>query len=157
MFRRILVPIDGSDTAGRGLDEAVKLALLTGAELRLVHVVDDLLFVTGFETYAGYTNDLVPLMRRGGEKILQDGKERVEKAGVKADTVLVEGVAARLADVVCDQVKAWSADLVVIGTHGRRGVGRMLLGSDAEQVLRTAPVPVLVVRATDSTKTVAAS
>ncbi len=58
---------------------------------------------------------------------------------------------------VCDQVKAWSADLVVIGTHGRRGVGRMLLGSDAEQVLRTSPVPVLVVRATDSTTTATAS
>lgn len=147
MYQRILVPIDGSATSGRGLDEAIKLARLTGAELRLVHVVDELLFATGFETYAAYANDVVPFMRQAGEKILQDGKERAEKAGLKVDTVLFEGVAARLADVVADQVGGWSADLVVIGSHGRRGIGRALMGSDAEQVVRTAPVPVLVVRA----------
>lgn len=150
MYQRILVPIDGSATSGRGLDEAIKLARLTGAELRLVHVVDELLFATGFETYAAYANDVVPFMRQAGEKILQDGKGRVENAGLKVDTVLFEGVATRLAEVVLDQVGVWSADLVVIGSHGRRGIGRALMGSDAEQVVRTAPVPVLVVRAPES-------
>jgi nucleotide-binding universal stress UspA family protein len=48
---------------------------------------------------------------------------------------------------VIEQAKAWGADLIVIGTHGRRGVGRLLLGSDAEQIVRMAPVPVLLVRA----------
>lgn len=151
MYQRILVPIDGSATSSRGLDEAIKLARLTGAELRLVHVVDELLFATGFETYAAYANDVVPYMRQAGGKILQDGKDRVEKAGLKVDTLLFEGVATRLAEVVRDQVGTWSADLVVIGSHGRRGIGRALMGSDAEQVVRTAPVPVLVVRAPEST------
>ena len=147
MYQRILVPFDGSATSIRGLDEAVKLAALTGAELRIVHLLDDLQYATGFETYAAYVNDVIPLMREAGEKILQNGKARAEASRVKADTLLLEGVAVRLADAIADQVNAWHADLIVIGTHGRRGVGRMLLGSDAEQVVRTASVPVLLVRA----------
>ena len=68
--------------------------------------------------------------------------------GVQVDTLLFDNVSNRLCDTVLEQVKKWGADLIVIGTHGRRGVGRMLLGSDAEQVVRTAPVPVLLVRGT---------
>ena len=67
-----------------------------------------------------------------------------------ADTVLDDGVHSRLADWVVEEVRAWPADVVVLGTHGRRGVGRMLLGSDAEQVLRICPVPVLLVRGQDT-------
>ena len=147
MYQRILVPFDGSPTSDRGLDEAIQLALLTNGELRLVHMVDDLLYVTGFESYSVYASDILPLMRDAGEKILQAGKARVVKAGVKVDTVLLERIAPRLSDLVADQVEAWGADLIVIGTHGRRGVGRLLLGSDAEQIVRTARVPVLLVRA----------
>jgi len=95
-------------------------------------------------------------MRQAGESILQEGKARVENAGVKVDTVLVDSVAVRLFEAVNDQVAAWNADLIVIGTHGRRGVGRLLLGSDAEQIVRTAPVPVLLVRATEASATVPA-
>ena len=67
-------------------------------------------------------------------------------AGVVAETALLEGLDLRLGDVVADDARAWSADLVVVGTHGRRGVGRVLLGSGAEQIIRQAPVPVLAVR-----------
>jgi nucleotide-binding universal stress UspA family protein len=147
MYQRILVPFDGSPTSSRGLDEAIQLAILTNGRLRLVHMVDDLLYVTGFESYSVYASDILPLMRDAGEKILQAGKARVEKAGVKVDTLLLERIAPRLSDLVADQVEAWAADLIVIGTHGRRGVGRLLLGSDAEQIVRTARVPVLLVRA----------
>jgi len=150
MYQRILVPYDGSPTSSRGLDEAIQLAALTNASLRLVYMVDDLLFLSGFETYPVCASDMLPLMREAGDKILRDGKARAQRAGVKADTVLLEGVAPRLADLVVEQVKAWGADLVVIGTHGRRGVGRLLLGSDAEQVVRSATVPVLLVRAPEA-------
>jgi nucleotide-binding universal stress UspA family protein len=150
MYQRILVPFDGSPTSTRGLDEAIRLAAPTGASLRLIYMVDDLLYVTGFESYPVYASEVIPFMRDAGEKILQEGKARVEKAGLKVDTLLLEGVALRLSDAVADQVKAWGADLIVIGTHGRRGVGRMVLGSDAEQIVRTATVPVLLVRAADS-------
>jgi nucleotide-binding universal stress UspA family protein len=150
MYQRILVPFDGSTTSSRGLDEGIRIAAATGASLRLIYMVDDLLYVTGFESYPAYAAEVIPFMRDAGEKILQEGKSRVEKAGLKVDTLLFEGVALRLSDVVADQVKTWGADLVVIGTHGRRGVGRMVLGSDAEQIVRTATVPVLLVRAPDS-------
>jgi nucleotide-binding universal stress UspA family protein len=147
MYQRILVPFDGSATSCRGLDEAIKLATLTGATVRLLHVVEVLLFASGFETAAAYAGEVIPLMKKAGEKLLQEGKARVEKAGVKAETFLVDSITTRLSDAVAEQVKAWNADLIVIGTHGRRGVDRLMLGSDAEQVLRSALVPVLLVRA----------
>lgn len=157
MYQRILVPFDGSGTSRRALDEAIKLAALTGASIRLVHLQDVLTFATGFETYSAYADSVIPLMHQAGEKILQEAKARVEKAGVSVDTVLLEGMASRLSDAVADQVKTWGAELVVIGTHGRRGVGRMLLGSDAEQIARTATVPVLLIRAPEVTGSAAGS
>ncbi len=147
MYQRILVPFDGSPTATRGLDEATALARLTGARIRLLHLVDDLVYATGFETGAVYLSDVLPVMRQAGRSILERGRERVQRAGIEVDTELLEGMGPRLAEVVAERAVAWHADLIVIGTHGRRGVGRMLLGSDAEQVLRSAPVPVLLVRA----------
>jgi len=147
MYQRILVPFDGSSTSNRGLDEAIQLATLTGASLRLVHMIEVLLVATGFETAAAYVDEVVPLMKQAGERILRAGQARAEKAGVNTDTFLVDNITTGLSDAVADQVEAWGADLIVIGTHGRRGVGRLLLGSDAEQIVRTATVPVLLVRA----------
>ena len=147
MYQRILVPVDGSSTSTRGLDEAIELAKLTGANLRLIHVVDALTFATGSELYGAYAGDLIPKMREFGEQILEDARTRVQKRGVKVDSLLIDYLPNRLSDIVAEQARDWGADLIVIGTHGRRGVGRMLLGSDAEQIVRTAPVPVLLVRA----------
>lgn len=147
MYQRILVPIDGSATSLRGLDEAIRLAKLTGAKLRLIHVVDELKYVTGFETFATYSGDLVPLMAEAGRQILEQGRERAQRAGIKAESVLFTSLAGRVSELVVEQARAWKADLIVIGTHGRHGVARALLGSDAEQVLRMAPVPVLLVNA----------
>ena len=150
MYQRILVPIDGSATSDRGLDEAVRLAQLTGASLRLIHVVDELTFATGLEPTAAFAVDMIPLLKEAGTRIIERGKARVAAAGVPVDAVLLETFSARMSDLVVEQALAWKADLIVIGTHGRRGVRRMLLGSDAEQVLRTAPVPVLLVRAPEA-------
>jgi nucleotide-binding universal stress UspA family protein len=147
MYQRILVPIDGSATSLRGLDEALRLAKLTGARLRLIHVVDELKYVTGFETFATYSGDLVPLMAQAGKQILQQGRERAQRVGIEAESALFTSLAGRFAELVVEQAKAWNADLIVIGTHGRHGVARALLGSDAEQVLCLAPVPVLLVNA----------
>ena len=96
MYQRILVPYDGSPTSSRGLDEAIRLARLTGASVRLLYMIDVFLFATGFETPAAYVDEVIPFMRQAGEKILQEGKARVENAGVKADTVLVDSIATRL-------------------------------------------------------------
>ena len=151
MYQRILVPIDGSPTSNRGLDEAIQLARLTGASLRLIHIVDEMTFATGFETYAAYAGDVIPMMRQAGEEILALGKARVAAAGLdKVETQLLESFAVRVWELVVEQAQDWKADLIVIGTHGRRGMGRLLMGSDAEQILRMAPVPVLLVRAPEA-------
>ena len=143
MYQRILVPVDGSATSNRGLDEAIRLAQLSGARLRLVHVVDGLIFSTGFELSTG---DILGVLVDAGVQILSEAKARVEASGVAVDTYLPEAFGGRVCDIVNAQAKLWNADLVVIGTHGRRGVRRFLIGSDAEQIVRTASVPVLLVR-----------
>ena len=79
MYQRILVPFDGSATSRRGLDEAIRLATVTGATVRLVHMVDLSRFATGFETAKTYLDEVVPMMRRAGQQVLEDGKARVER------------------------------------------------------------------------------
>ncbi|MEJ8856905.1 universal stress protein [Variovorax robiniae] len=146
MYERILVPIDGSNTSLQGLDEALRLASLTHGRLLLVHIVDQLKYLTGYESAAVYMSDLLPYMQEAGEQILRQGLERAQGAGISAETLVFTALTERVADVVVRQANAWKADLIVIGTHGRHGLGRVLLGSDAEQILRVAPVPVLLVR-----------
>jgi len=143
MYKRILVPIDGSATSMRGLDEAIKLAKLSDGSIHLVHALDQFVFVGTGETY---TVDVFGRQKEAGERILGQGKERVASGGVPVTTFLSEPLPGRVCDVVVDQARASGADLIVIGTHGRRGIGRLLMGSDAEQVLRIAPVPVLLIR-----------
>lgn len=147
MYQRILVPVDGSETSKAGLAEAVKLARLTGAQIRLIHVVDESPFLLSAEGMAAVATDLLALLREGGQRILDEARADVVAQGVAVDTALYDGLASRLSDCVDDEVQRWNADLVVLGTHGRRGVGRMVLGSGAEQVARTSRVPVLLVRA----------
>lgn len=127
----MLVPVDGSPTSNQGLDEAVKLAKLTGARLRLIHVINELAFSAGIEIY---TADVIGLLNETGAQILASAKARVEAAGVDAVTRLSENFGRRLCDIVVDDALEWDADLIVIGSHGRRGVARLFIGSDAEQI-----------------------
>lgn len=149
MYQRILVPVDGSDTSLQGLDEAIKLAGLTGGALRLLYVVDELMFVSNIQEYSTYSADLARLLKDAGVAILRTSAERAKAAGVAVDTLLIESVGGRVADVIVEQANQCQADLIVLGTHGRRGLRRAALGSDAEQVVRVAPVPVLLVRGRD--------
>lgn len=149
MYQRILVPVDGSVTSAKGLDEAINLARLTNADLRLVHLVDQLTFYPGLELYGPYPGDLIPMLRETGEKVLAQAKAQVQAQGIKVDSKLFDNFSSRLSDMVIDEAKSWGADLIVIGTHGRRGISRLMLGSDAEQIVRMAPVPVLLVRASE--------
>lgn len=146
MYQRILVPIDGSAIAQRGLQEALRLATLTSARIRLLHVVDMQTFATAPGAYLTPTDELVDLLRRGGQEVLQSAIAQAAKAGVPAESVLLENLSDPVCELVVREAHEWGADLIVIGTHGRRGLGRLLLGSDAEQVLRLSPVPVLLVR-----------
>ena len=148
MYQRILVPVDGSPTSNVGLAEAIKLAKLTGARLRLLHVVDETAFLMSGDSFSAMPVDVFTLLKEAGQAVLDTARVTVDAAGIPVDTALFDSLSKRLCDRVSEQVKEWGADVIVLGTHGRRGVGRMLLGSDAEQIVRTATVPVLLVRGT---------
>ena len=145
MYKRILVPVDGSPTSMAGLREAVRLAKAQRAKLRLVHVVDELAVMLNFDGYYE-SGDLVGVLRDAGKKLIAEAAAFARKHGVKAETSMIDSVGVRVADAIVKDAGKWRADLLVIGTHGRRGVTRMVLGSDAEAVLRETRVPVLLVR-----------
>jgi len=147
MYQRILVPVDGSPTSQRGLDEAIRLATMTRGRLRLIHVVDDLSFALSMEAGMGYAGDLMSVLVEKGTQLLAQAKARVQAAGVEVDTVLQDSFADSVQALVTAEARTWPAELIVIGTHGRRGVGRALMGSSAESILRYSTVPVLLVRA----------
>ncbi len=150
MYEKILVPVDGSPTSQRGLDEAIKLAGLTGGRICVFHAIDEFVYSAGIDGFGGAAAigaGMIPEIRKGGERLLEEAKLRVEASGLAAETAMASTIDGRISDLTIAQAKAWEADLIVLGTHGRRGVGRALMGSDAEQILRQAPVPVLLVRA----------
>jgi nucleotide-binding universal stress UspA family protein len=149
MYHRILVPIDHSTTAKRGLQEAITLAKAFDASLVLLHVVE---FVPVMIDLSGAVvlEQLGTEMRAAGQRLLQQAHEAARSAGLASETHLEDSAAARVCDVIVQQARDRRCDLIVMGTHGRRGVGHALLGSDAERVLRLAPCAVLLVRAPES-------
>lgn len=147
MFKKILVPIDGSTTSNRGLAEAVKLAKSQKAVLLVLHVVDENI-VTQSALGGGYfIEGLLEGLLENGKKILAKAVLEAKRQGVKVQPVLIEDIGVAVSEVIVAQAKKLKADVIVIGTHGRRGVSRLLMGSDAEGVVRAATVPVLLVRA----------
>ncbi|WP_395322246.1 universal stress protein [Variovorax sp. UC74_104] len=153
MYQRILVPIDGSSTSARGLAEAIELAKLTGGCLRVAHVIDELSFALTMDAYAGYVGDWLEELRGNARKLLEDACARAAAEGVEADIVLLDSFKGTVHDQLIAAAQAWKAELIVIGTHGRRGIGRWVMGSSAEHILRMSPVPVLLVRAPEGAKT----
>jgi len=144
MYRRILVPIDSSPTAALGLREAIRLAKEQNAALRVVHVVDKTAII-GVAEAGMNPRPVLAKLARSGRAVLDAARRSAKKLGVEADTVLREPLTKRVADEVLSEAKKWRADLIVMGTHGRRGLRRLVLGSDAEQIVRLADVPVLLV------------
>lgn len=146
MYKRILVPIDGSETAERGLDEAISLATELKATLCMLNVTGDFALMVemagniDFEQYRAGLNQY-------GKDLLEKASASAASRGVKTETLTrdLRG-GGRVAETIVKAAQDARCELIVIGTHGRRGFRRALLGSDAEDVLRTSPVPVLVVR-----------
>ena len=148
-YRKILVAVDGSAASAKGLREALRFAKAERARLFILHVVDEYPAFAALDgMMAGAPGaDLVPALREGGKRVLARAKSTAEKAGVPAKAILREMLSGPAAYPIVREARRLGADLIVLGTHGRRGVRRIVLGSDAEQVVRTAPVPVLLVRA----------
>ena len=147
-YRKILVPVDGSPASNRGLAEAIALARNQGATLRLVHVLDELILGPGAEAVV-YLGNTVDLLREAGEQIVARAEAAAHASGLESESVILETTGGRAADSIVAEARACGADLIVLGTHGRRGAKRLVMGSDAEEIVRTTPVPVLLVRMTE--------
>jgi|KBSSwiStaDraftv2_1062776.scaffolds.fasta_scaffold111744_2 nucleotide-binding universal stress UspA family protein len=147
MYAHILVPIDGSSVAERGLDEAIALARQLGSTLHVLNVVDARLLIAAMSTYAP-SEQLVEDWRIAGEKLVPEAVKRARSQGVTARGRVSCDSSLQVYQAILQEARDSCADLIVMGTHGRRGLTRLTLGSDAEFVLRESPVPVLLVRAT---------
>jgi nucleotide-binding universal stress UspA family protein len=144
-YKRIIVPVDGSPTSNRGMQEAIRIARGSkSARLLLLHVVEEFAALSSPDIGVDI-GPVLEAMRAGGRKTLAGIARRAR--GARAETLLVENLGARVADVIVEQARRWRADLIVMGTHGRRGLRRALMGSDAELVARHSSVPVLLVPA----------
>jgi len=143
MYDTIVVPTDGSEPAGAAVDHAIDLAAASGATLHALSVVDSSAYAAldvsseqvldSLETHAGEATEIVA--------------ETAADAGVEPVTEVSVGSPH---EQITDYAEAVDADLIVMGTHGRTGLDRFLLGSVTERVVRAAPAPVLTVRAAES-------
>ncbi|WP_135854211.1 universal stress protein [Halorussus salinus] len=139
MYDRILVPTDGSGPADRAFEQALDLAATYDAALHLLYVVDVSSLAGEFDAVT-----VVEHLERSGRETVRGLRKRAEEAGVEeVTTKVVEGTPYR---TILDYADDEEIDLVVMGTHGRTGLDRYLLGSVTERVVRTADVPVLTVR-----------
>jgi nucleotide-binding universal stress UspA family protein len=148
VHERILVAIDGSHTSTRALREALRLAESPATRLRLVHVVDSP-YTYPEVLYGEVRADVERLRqswRQAGQTVLDRAADTARQAGAKVETALLDGEGRRVPSVIVEEAGRWAAELLVVGTHGRRGLEHMLLGSVAEGVTRHATVPILLVR-----------
>jgi nucleotide-binding universal stress UspA family protein len=145
MYQRILVPIDGSPTAQRAFDYALKMAREHHAELIPLYVVD--IPLVAYEA-PGFDPSIVrDAMLESGEQLKRDALAAMQKEDVKgtARVVEIDRVGFDIADRILEEARAANCDLVVMGTHGRRGVRRLVLGSVAERFARMSCCPVLLI------------
>lgn len=146
MYKHILISTDGSDVAQKGVDQGLALAKATGARVTLITVTE------AFPIYAtagaGWVSTEMAnyddIQKEHAENILARTKEAADKLGVPNETLYVSNTPP--AEAIIEAAKSRGCDLITMASHGRRGIGRLLLGSQTSEVLSHAPVPVLVVR-----------
>lgn len=148
MFKRILVAVDGSDTAELALLQAIKLAKDSQAHLRLVYVIDVMNLNMG--TDFPYPSEISDALTRNAQALLDKAGSVAREAGMSVETALlcIDRLGQHIPEMIAADAEAWPADLIVIGTHGRRGLSHLFLGSVAEGVSRVATKPVLLIRGT---------
>jgi nucleotide-binding universal stress UspA family protein len=151
MFKKILVPTDGSDIALSAIDLAADLAKSQGASVLGLYVIDPYPYSAmgeaasvGFETYFAHAKE-------AAIKALNAVDERCKAAGVPCTTDVVERSV--VYEAIIESATSEQCDLIVMSSHGRRGVKAVLLGSVAQQVLTHSDIPVLVVKAKAKAKT----
>ena len=146
MYKKILVAVDNSDTGKLALKEAVKIAKEVGSKLRIVYVIDSFNVYPAAE-YVSY-EDLRGSMEQEGKLILDAAKASLKSSAISFSQHLLKTTTKkpRIAEAIAADAENWGADLIVVGTHGRRGFSHFLLGSVAESIIRAATKPVLLIR-----------
>ena len=147
MHQRILVALDGSDNASRALDAALDLAAGSGAQLMPLYVID--VPIIAFDVPGFDPSIIGDGLAEEGKRIAADAQSRMARRSVTGTArVMQAGLPGEdVAHCIVTTASQWNADLIVIGTHGRRGFRRLVLGSVAERVLRSACCPVLTIPA----------
>ena len=145
MYQRILVPIDGSTTADRGLHEAIRLATELKAKLRVLHVLDNFPIEAEWASAQSF-EEILDRLRRESDELLASARGAATAAGVPVQTRRFEAGQSTTADVILGEAANSHCDLIVMGTHGRRGMNRLAMGSTAEAVARHSMVPTLMAR-----------
>jgi nucleotide-binding universal stress UspA family protein len=145
MYRRILVPLDGSAADTLGLHEALGLAVEHGARLHLLHIVDNPPMRVEMSATTS-PEELRANRHRHGKRLLAEAHRVAAAAGAAADTALREVARTRIADAIVEEASECGCDLIVMGTRRRRGMERLTFGNDTARVARLSPVPVLLVR-----------
>ena len=145
MYKNILVAIDGSDAANRALSDAIQLARVLHGRIRLIHVLNKVPILP-VGTPAEIMEQLVDQMRGTAESLLHEAVRQTRASGVEVDTRLIEAIGDRAGEYIVDEARDWPAELIVCGTHGRRGIRRLLMGNDAQYVVQHSTTPVLIVR-----------
>jgi nucleotide-binding universal stress UspA family protein len=149
MYKRIAVAVDGSETSTMALNEAVKLAKVMKSTLLLLYVCEEMPVVWNADGMTPFPmEEVTKAFIDAGKQLLQQDRASVAESGVEVETKLVEDYNGRIGAVISKEAELWLADLLVVGTHGRKGINHLLMGSVAEGVMRTANMPVLLVRGT---------
>ena len=140
MFKKILCPVDFSDTSMNAANNAINFASEAKAELTFIHIIDIQALQNIGDLSGGGINDLNLLIEEE-KPILSKLKDECEKKGIKVKTVLTHGVPI---NVILETIKEDGHDLIIMGTHGKTGLTRLVLGSIAENVVRRSDIPVLL-------------
>ncbi|WP_253737925.1 universal stress protein [Halohasta salina] len=142
MYDEILFPTDGEPASQAALDHAVELAERYDAQLHVLYVVD----TAAYASFDAGAETIVGALKEQGEAAVESTVETAEDAGVRTVSTIVSGSPH---EEIVEHAASEGADLIVMGTHGRTGLDRYLLGSVTERVVRTAETPVLTVHPSD--------
>jgi nucleotide-binding universal stress UspA family protein len=144
MFKHILIPVDGSDNSQRAIDKAIALAQAFKSQVTAIYVIDPYAFTGAGTDFAYGHSEYLSAATAEGKQALQIAKDAFQTVGIEINSNLVDGHSTY--KVILEEAAEIGVDLIVMGSHGRKGFEKLILGSVTSQVLSHAHLPVLVVR-----------
>lgn len=147
MYTHILIPTDGSELSQKGVDHGLSLAKALGSKVTIITATETFPVPTGGAAWVVTQKDIAAYLadcQKAAEDLLAPIKARAEKMGIAADTIHVPD--SRAATAILETAQKAGCNLIVMSSHGRRGLKRMILGSQAAEVVSSSPIPVLLIR-----------